>query len=241
MERFLENKMELVMKNTKFALLFVVAGLPLSLAVSSAAFAQDDSMRESFYLSFGGGASFPSNSNVDFRNSGALPKVNGNTSFDTGYMLSGAAGYRWMSGMRTELELNYRKSNVDSIAGADASGSQRVLGVMGNVLFDIGNFSSFRPYVGGGAGVGWNKWSNVRGNPSATFPVGTALYNERDPAFQWQGIAGVSRAFTDRMEGFVEYRYIGLEQNKFQGTVAAAASRHNDRSHNALIGIRYNF
>jgi opacity protein-like surface antigen len=186
----------------------------------------------------------PENSSVDYRSPAIAggAAVGASTNFDTGFILSGAFGYRWASGMRTELEANYRKAGIDSIAGADASGKQRVMGLMGNVLFDVGELGQFRPYVGGGLGVGWNKWANVAGGPSGAFPGGTASYEHRDAAFQWQGIAGVSMPFGETTDAFLEYRYIGLEQNKFAGLPAGAtASRHDDRSHNALVGVRFHF
>ena len=42
--------------------------------------------------------------------------------FDTGYILSGALGYKWDSGLRTELELSTRKSNINDCAGAGTTG-----------------------------------------------------------------------------------------------------------------------
>ena len=226
------------MKNMKSAMLGAIAVVSMSpLAFSSAAFVQ-----AAPYVSLGGGVNMPSSSSVDYRNSAVVPKVNGNTSFNTGYIFSGALGYRFENGFRTEAEINFRKSGVDSIAGTDAAGKQRVLGLMGNVLYDFGDINSFRPYIGGGVGVGWNKWSSVSAGPSTTFPIGTAIYSDKDAALQWQGIAGVAHPITARTDVFVEYRYIGLEQNKFQGAAAnTMASRHDDRSHNVLAGIRLNF
>ena len=226
------------MKNMKSALIGVVAAVAMSpLAFSTAAFAQ-----AAPYVSLGGGFSMPNDSTVDYRNTPTSPKVTGTTGFDTGYIFSGALGYRFESGLRTEAEINFRKSGVDSIAGTDASGKQRVLGLMGNVLYDFAPISTFRPYIGGGVGVGWNKWSGVSAGPSATFPAGTATVSDKDTAFQWQGIAGVATPISERTDVFVEYRYIGLEQNKFAGvTGTTMASRHDDRSHNALVGVRYNF
>ncbi len=227
------------MKNMKFALLYVVAGLSVS-ATASTAFAQNYPDANA-YISLGGGASMPDSSSVNYTN-GVGTTLNGKTSFDTGYILSGAVGYRWFSGMRTEVEFNYRRSNVNAIAGASAAGRQKVMGLMGNILFEVGDIGGFRPYVGGGAGVGWNTWSNVQGGASLTFPAGTALYDDkRDPALQWQGIAGVSHAVSDSVEVFAEYRYIGLQNNKFASTTVGSASGHSDRSHNALAGVRFNF
>ena len=227
------------MKNTTWALASAAAAIALSASALPAS-AQD--LSPGTYFSIAGGASFPRNSSVDFRNSTTAPTTGATTTFDTGYMFSGAAGYRWSSLVRTELEANYRKANIDAIAGAPSPGRQQVIGLMGNVLFDVGSIGGFRPYVGGGVGIGWNKWSGVQGAISATFPTGTALFTDRDSAaLQWQGIAGLSHSFGERVEGFVEYRYIGLSKNQFASAGGALASHHDDRSHNALVGIRYNF
>lgn len=105
------------MKNMKSALVGVVAAVSmLPLAFSSAAFAQQRP-----YVSLGGGFSRPSESTVDCRNSALSPQVNGTTHYDTGYIFSGALGYCFESGLRTEAENNFRKSGVDSIASTDAA------------------------------------------------------------------------------------------------------------------------
>ena len=221
------------MKYIQRALLAAVAGM----AMSSAAFADNP------YLSFGGGFSLPQDSNVDIRRPPAFAPVNANVTFDTGYILSGAAGYRWDSGFRTELELNFRKSTINDIAGAGSTGSQKVFGLMGNILYDFNPKGMWNPYIGGGLGIGWNKWNNVQAGRSATFPTGISpVYNDRDSAFSWQGIAGLSHPFSERVDGFVEYRYMNLFNNKFAGTPTPSfASRHNDHSHNLLVGLRFNF
>ena len=228
------------MKHTKVALLTIVAGLALPF-VASSAFAQDYFAGQNAYVGISGGANIPTDSWVNYAPPAPGPLVPANTTFDTGYILSGQLGYRFMSGMRTELEFNYRKANLNSIGGSAASGQQDVMGLMANVTFEVADLGGFRPYIGGGAGVGWNKWSNVATAPSLTFPGGTGTYNYRDAAFQWQGIAGITRKLTDNVDGFIEYRFIGLEGNKFAGTGTAMANGHDDRSHNALVGIRYNF
>lgn len=226
------------MKNTKFLRLAVAAGVSL---LPMAAVAQDFQDTNA-YLSLAGGANMPESSNVDFRGPSGV-RVNGKTAFDTGYIVSGAFGYKWFSGVRSEVEFNFRQADINDIAGAVATGHQQVLGLMGNVLVDMGDYDAFRPYVGIGLGVGWNKWSSVHGSSSATFPTGTLVYNQRDSALQWQAIAGISHALSETLDGFVEYRFIGLQNNKFGATASASASasRHDDRSHNVLAGVRLNF
>ena len=222
------------MKNMKIALLGTLAGL----CTASTAFAQGP------YFSVGGGLNQPEDSSVNY----TIPSTTGTTTpaettFDMGYILSGALGYQWENGFRTEAEVNYRQASINDIAGAGAPGRQKALSVMGNVLYNIGDYNSFKPYVGGGAGYVWNKWKNVTGNPSATFALGTPNFTDRDGAFQWQAIGGVSHPFTERMDGFVEYRYIGTINNRFQSGVpgAGTASSHDDRSHNLLVGVRFKF
>ena len=214
------------------------------MAISSAAFAEGP------YLSLGGGLHLPNDSSVLYtRPVGIAPAVTTSTpadiTFDMGYIVSGALGYKWDSGLRSELELNYREATVNDIAGAGSPGAQNVLGVMANLLYDFGDeTASFRPYIGAGVGAGWNKWKNVQGAPSATLPIGTSTFTDRDTAWQWQLIAGVTKPFSEKLDGFVEYRYIGLQANKFSGVsipLPSAMSRHNDRSHNLLVGVRFNF
>jgi outer membrane protein OmpA-like peptidoglycan-associated protein len=197
---------------------------------------------EGLYFSFGGGLSQPEDSSIDLRVPITTPERNREITFDMGYILSGAVGYRWDSGFRTELEANYRESSINDLATAAATGRQKVIGVMTNLLYDLGNSSTIHPYIGGGIGVAWNKWDNVQGTPSATFPFGTPAFNERDTSLQWQAIGGLSHPFTERVDGFVEYRYIGTFNNKFHSVPpGSTASRHDDRSHNILVGIRFNF
>jgi OOP family OmpA-OmpF porin len=220
------------MKNLKLALLAAVAGM----AMSSSAYAEGP------YLSFGGGLSLPQDSNVNINRPGTAP-VAAETTFDMGYVLSGAFGYAWPTGIRTELEVNFRRSTINDIAEAGTTGNQGVIGVMANVLFDIGDSDSFRPYIGGGIGGGWAKWKNVQGGRSPSFLAGTPVFNDRDSTYQWQAIAGLTHPFSDSVDGFVEYRYMNTFNNKFAGAPPAgsSASRHNDHSHNLLVGVRFNF
>jgi opacity protein-like surface antigen len=221
--------------NTKIALFAVVA------AFTAAAPTMAQDAPENFYVRLGGGLSQPEDSSIDIRAPVGTPVRGRDISFDMGFMLSAAAGYRFDNGFRTELEGNYRKANANDLDNASASGSQRVFGLMANVLYDMGNSTSFFPYVGGGLGVAWNKWNNVQGSPSATWLFGTPDFNDRDTSLQFQAIGGVTVPFTEVMDGFVEYRFIGTVNNKFHSVPpGSTASRHNDRSHNLLIGVRFN-
>ena len=172
------------MKKIQLALLAGIA----SMAMSSAALA------EGGYFSFGGGFHLPQDSNITLRRPPTFVPTTNPVTFDTGYILAGALGYKWQSGLRTELELGYRKSTVNDFSGAGATGNQRVMGLMGNLLYDFGELGSINPYVGGGIGGASTKWNNVQSSRSATFPTGAPpILNDKSSAFQWQGIVGIVR------------------------------------------------
>ena len=120
--------------------------LHLGLLATAAVMAVSTSaLAEGPYLSFGGGLSFPQGSNVDIRQPPTGVAVNAKTTFDTGFIVSSALGYKWAAGPRTEFELNYRTSGLDEMAGADATGRQKVFGVMGNLLYDFATNGSYCP------------------------------------------------------------------------------------------------
>ena len=140
--------------------------------------------------------------------------------------------------------MNFRESGINDVAGAGAgaTGRQKVLGLMGNLLYNFGEEGTTHPYLGGGIGIGRTKWHNVQGGRSATYLAGTPVFHDKDTNFQWQGIAGLTHPVGASTEMLVEYRYIGTFRNKFASVPAGSfASRHNDRSHNLLVGVRFNF
>ena len=192
------------------------------------------------YLSIGGGISIPEKSGIDISATTPLaPKTAVRATFDNGYVLSGAAGYRWDGGFRTELEVNYRHNTLNDINTRPSVGKQGVLGVMGNLIYEFNteNAMDITPYVGGGFGGSWNKWTGV-GSPSAATPT----FTDRDFAWQWQAIGGLSIPLSEQLSAFTEYRYMGAINNKFNSVPAGfQAFHHSPRSHNLLVGLRFNF
>ncbi len=109
---------------------------------------------------------------IDFNSAmsahGVSTTAGGNYSFDMGFTVGGAVGYRFSKRMRAELEMNYGSADFDSINGTmtvtsgganrNVSGSLAVsgdvtqMGGMANVIFDIGTDDKFVPYIGGGLG-----------------------------------------------------------------------------------------
>ena len=66
-----------------------------------------------------------------------IPEIPAKFSFDTGYDVAAALGWKWYSGLRTELELSWRSAPFDRVNSIPWDGRERVGSAMGNVLYDI--------------------------------------------------------------------------------------------------------
>src|SRR5262249_46018968 len=129
-------------------------------------------------------------------------------SFDTGTNITGAVGVKLEGGMRTELEFSWRQAGIDNGSALPWSGREKIFGLMANVLYDFNTESRLIPYIGGGLGVARNQFKNVTGFPA------NVVFSGHDTNFQWQAIAGVSYAVSNRVSIFADYRYIGLDDNR---------------------------
>jgi len=191
------------------------------------------------YLSLGAGVNMPEHQRLYAP--GSSPAVTDSFSFDTGFEGVGAFGYKWNSGLRTELEVDYRHADVDTANGVDAQGSQRTWGAMANVLYDFPVSWRVQPYIGGGIGIGTDRWHNVSGGALAGFPAPT--FTSQDTAqFQWQGIAGLNFALSPQTALFADYRYIDLDNRHFNADpIGSFRSGRDQKSSSVLLGIRYFF
>lgn len=205
------------MRLTKTLAVSAAAVGALVLALPDAS-AQDTSRTPGLYLGLGGGGTWVQDLDLE---GGGPNKIDD----DIGWAAVGSLGYRWTNNLRTELEGGFRRTDAD-LDGGGGHGHLDATNVMGNVLYDIDTGSRLTPYVGVGVGA-----VNVN--------VDASNFDDSDWAFGYQGIAGVSYALTDRMDAFVDYRYmatagLGLDSN-------GAQSDDEYRSHTVLVGLRYLF
>jgi opacity protein-like surface antigen len=188
----------------------------------------------------GAGVHIPERVNLRFTNLPApIGDFTSRLKSDTGYIFTGAGGYKWPNGWRTELEVNWRRADVASISGTAGGGRQSVLGGMANVVYDFdGAFDSaygLTPYFGGGVGIAHQEWKNVQGN------LGVPVLNDEFDAFQWQLIGGLNVRVSSRAVAFAEYRFISIADEKI-GILAGSAVRLMDQqSHNVILGLRFFF
>ncbi|MBI1211687.1 MAG: outer membrane beta-barrel protein [Alphaproteobacteria bacterium] len=186
------------MKNALLAsaALLVVASLP----------AQADGVRNGWYVGGSIGANWLQDVSPLTFSSDHL-----NTDFDTGWAMTAAVGYRCLGGFRGELELAYRKNDVNSIYEAPNSsspihhthvgGDATQFSVMANAAYDWQVAPRWAVSVGGGLGI---VQADFDSSGSGIRLVRDA---EDDWTFAWQLIGGLAYSVTDNTDAFVEYRY----------------------------------
>ena len=138
--------------------------------------------------------------------------------------------------LRLELEGIYSRANVNNIGGTKADGSLDNASLMVNFLYDIHTNSPWVPYLGGGIG-----WSRVGMNKVSV--GGTTLVDSSDNAFAYQFKGGVAYQFNPSLAMTVQYRYFATDNLGFSGSAAAPGTvkTGGTRSHNAEVGVRFNF
>ena len=153
---------------------------------------------------------------------------------DTGYAVGGALGLD-MGLFRLEVEGTYRDNDVDSVRfnGIDfqADGDLTAWSAMTNFIIDIPVTNQLSAYLGGGIGA-----SGVE----ADFGYGQSTIDDDDVVFAWQLLAGVSYAFTERTEAYVEYRYFTAEDPELSRG-SADVEFDGYESHSVLAGVRIHF
>ena len=225
------------MKNTLLAGV-AAASLFVGSGQAHAADVMDTSAADSMglYVSVFAGASFPRDVVTDYY--GSEYTVN----LKTGYLLGGAVGMNVTDMIRGEVELSHSSwkgdSYFDSTADATADpvdGNIKATYLLANLWVDIENDSSFTPYVGGGAGLGW-----ADGN--TTFNGNTFGYGDGEMGFAFQVGAGLKFDLTENVLLDLGYRYKSIVNVDFDDSDGGGIYRDADvNSHNVQLGLTFNF
>jgi opacity protein-like surface antigen len=187
---------------------------------------------------------------TDIKNTSAVPGfVNPDSiSFDPGFGVSGALGYRILSGVRGELEVAYRANEVDKDPNASniiPSGSisqQKSVALMGNVYVDMHNDSPYTPYIGAGVGAVHVKSPRYYVITSGPSIVENLRLKEWTLGYQFMlGVNYEVRMGLTPFEINLGYRYFTGQdaETKFK-TDGAKVEFPND-SHNLELGARMYF
>jgi OOP family OmpA-OmpF porin len=194
-------------------------------SVSAAAVAQQT---QGLYLGLGAGANFARDADV----SGA--GISTETEFDNGWAGLGTIGYGFGNGLRLEFELGYRDNDIDNVRGVTgASGSVNVWSGMINALYDVPTGWAITPYVGAGIGYARVKADNVAVS-------GTAIMDDSDNVFAYQGILGAAYALTQNLKLGLDYRYFATLDPEFSTSVGTTVDSEY-AAHTVMLGLRWEF
>jgi opacity protein-like surface antigen len=215
------------------------AACSLALAIGYCSRAQ----AEGFYAGVQGGATF---FNDDYTRVviPPLPTIGSHTNFDVGWLAGASGGYEWPIGLALEEEFTFRESHLDRVATSGGpiftGGDAHSYSIMTNGYYRWHNSTPFTPYIGGGAGES----TVVLNNLHPAFGTGTGSFGGDDAVFAYQGIGGVSYAFSPRLSLAAEYRYFATLRPGFQANVAGANNvkvAPDYSSHNVLLRVNYSF
>lgn len=147
-----------------------------------------------FYAKILGGVNFLQNTRIN----------ENKTSYQTGYIISGALGYKLCYGLHVEAEYAFRRNGINKIHFFDDSESKhghfQTSSYMANLLWDLplcacGNIQSF---IGAGIGYDFQKMhsSNSR-----------IVFDQKWKHFSWQAMAGLAYPIFCNTEITLEYKF----------------------------------
>jgi len=167
--------------------------------------------------------------------------------FDIGSALSFAVGYEWQrdsgGGWRGELELSRWQNNADVIDFGKLrgefrlSGSVKILGVAGNLIYDFAPRAALQPYAGLGIGfaeVDYDVTLHEAGG------VTTPYVDDSDSGFAAQALLGMSVRLTSRLQASLNYRYWWAPAIEITDPHQVKLKTEHS-AHVLMLGLRYHF
>ncbi len=160
-------------------------------------------------------------------------------------------GWRVLSHLRLEANLNYRQHHIANVDGEGVDGfahkgDLHVLGALGNVIVDYPLGAQIErdslpygiPYVGVGVGMLWTKpRAELRTTPERKI-------RGEDTEFAWNVLAGVDVPITRRVGLQLGYRYLESLDLSWKLRVGASTTGSVDspyRAHEGRVGIRIGY
>jgi outer membrane protein OmpA-like peptidoglycan-associated protein len=152
---------------------------------------------------------------------------------DLGWVGGIGFGYANGRGVRGELGLDYRQSDIDKVGGAGASGTARAGSLMISGYYDFFRDSKIQPYIGAGFGLGYVDADGVS-------PVSGSTINDDDHDFAYQGMAGIGFSVSPRTKVTLGYRYFTIPDLKFK-TTGGTSIDSDYANHEIMLGVRFSF
>ena len=155
--------------------------------------------------------------------------------FEDGRGILGALGYSFGSGLRAEVEIGYRRAEVDELERFELIGRVSTISSMLNGIFDF-EAGKLRPYVGGGLGIAHHEMDFQR-----EIVISGSRFELRgtnslsDTVLAYQAMIGVGYPLSDRADVHAGYRYFGTSKCEYDDTAVTYGA------HNFEVGVRFRF
>lgn len=208
-----------------FSLLFSI-GFALTAGVGGAR-ADSHAIAPGLYVELGAGAVELMDSDIEGGS------IDTEADFGIGWGARAALGHGYDSGWRAEVEIGYRRNDVDSIGSSSGAGEATALSGMVNGYYDFDTGGALTPYVGLGAGV-------ARIEADGYSPVSGSSIDDDDVVFAYQGIAGVAWSLSPSLALTADYRYFATDDPSLT-TAGGTGVDAEYRSHSVFLGLRLAF
>lgn len=239
----------LSLRSVGFAVLAALVSTPL---IVDSAVAQDGASETNeaeprqFYVEYMVGVSHSPEDDLDVT-SGLGANFTGDlTPEPVGYFFGAAAGATVIPNVRAELQIGFRRNELDTIeVRGEADGARdstvSLFSVMYNGYYDF-DFRDqgvpVRPWIG--AGIGWGMPRLDAQNDDDTLQLAV---DDTDSTFIWNVMGGITWPMTEIAELVAGYRYISSLDYHVSGTSGGTPVRleHRFTAHEGYTGIRFRF
>ncbi len=179
------------------------------------------------YGSVGVGFSVPDDSDVEDSGGGSY-------TFDTGFALGGAVGYKFNNVMRLEGEVTYQKSDLDNIkhpliGSVSIDGDVESTALLFNVYTDFMDDGPVFTFLSVGAGM-----AKVEADFDSVLGVDLDLSDD-DTVFAYQFGAGIGYVMAENVVLELKYRYFATEDLDIDGDETEYST------HNVYLATRIHF
>lgn len=189
------------------------------------------------YVSLGIGFSIPQTQ---------TDQVNETAEFNNGFVTKGSLGYTFKGSspvvLRSELEISYRRYGGDRLGDTPfgpyhgSDGNLTYLTGMVNGLLDFKTGTRLTPFVGIGIG-----WSRVAYNSVKAKDGTSAIVDDTDNVFAYQGMVGLAYDITESWKIDLEYRYFHTRNTTFKNDSGVDVDFDCNSNHSIIAGVRYLF
>jgi opacity protein-like surface antigen len=166
-------------------------------------------------------------------------ELKGDQSFDPGFVVGGAGGYKFDFGLRLEGEIAYRRNGFDDFSGTPTGGDLGATSLMANIWYEFDTGTALHPFIGGGLGAA------IIDVDDFTFGS-VGLRSDSQTAFAYQVGAGLAYDLSDNVTLTAEYRFFVAQDITAEDVIEIVDTvplgirdKFDYQAHAVMLGIRY--